>query len=124
MENNINENNVIKKYVDFKGLSTYDRMLKDYLNKSYSNKYANDSDIENIFKNDDISAYSLEGESNDNGENIVQVKTLNKYNELLLSNLKYSVKEDKAIVQIGETEKELSTKDYVDSKFQWGYYLE
>lgn len=108
--------NTKKQFVDYKGLSTYDRLLKQYLEKTYpiTNNYAEDSDVEDIFE-DEI-------DSSENNK-IVQVKTLSKYNEILKSKLNYFVKENKAIVKIGEDEVELSTKDYVDSKFKWGYSL-
>lgn len=98
------------KYLDYAGLSEYDRLLKDYLNKKYSNKYTTEEEVENI----------VSGEGEYDGESIVQAKTLSKYEEILKDRLKVTVVDSKPMVKIDEeTTKEIATKDYVDTRLSW-----
>lgn len=82
--------------------------MNSAIDKLENIKYATNSDIDNIDSSDF------------NGEGIIQVKTLKYFRD----RLPYKVVDSKPIVEIGDEDKELATKEYVDDLLTWKEDLE
>lgn len=82
--------------------------MNSAIDKLENIKYATNSDIDNIDSSDF------------DGEGIIQVKTLKYFRD----RLPYKVVDSKPIVEIGDEDKELATKEYVDDLLTWKEDLE